>query len=327
MFIVPVVFRLCGITVQFAFLAYVGHGWQVPYSMQDSQSKGLAQSRTLLKMTPPCQPLAVLLLAFEPATAFNPLPSLQSCQHCRPVTHRGCCPPALRMTETAPALRAPKLSRRAAVTTAFASVLAGLLPHQAIADENGLAYAYFTAGDPRFLEKGFDNIKYKGVAGCEVGSLTTADGAIPAIKVFYKAEKVSYKRVLGAFWRNIDPTNAVEQFGVKGPTIVWVASDEEKAAAEASREKLDASTQYKSKTFGPMFKGRPIKTEIRALAGEWQKGPDEDQAWYKQDERAYKKAIQKNKRERWFDDAYEAVTLRVARSLSKSDKACPVRTR
>ena len=55
-----------------------------------------------------------------------------------------------------------------------------------------LATAYFSAGDPRFMQPVFDEVKYKGVKKCEVGTL----GDVPAVRVSYDPAKVSYKYVL-----------------------------------------------------------------------------------------------------------------------------------
>ena len=50
-----------------------------------------------------------------------------------------------------------------------------------------LATAYFSAGDPRFMQPVFDEVKYKGVKKCEVGTL----GDVPAVRVSYDPAKVS----------------------------------------------------------------------------------------------------------------------------------------
>ena len=55
-----------------------------------------------------------------------------------------------------------------------------------------LATAYFSAGDPRFMQPVFDEVKYKGVKKCEVGTL----GDVPAVRVSYDPAKVSYQYVL-----------------------------------------------------------------------------------------------------------------------------------
>ena len=86
-----------------------------------------------------------------------------------------------------------------------------------------LATAYFSAGDPRFMQPVFDEVKYKGVKKCEVGTL----GDVPAVRVSYDPAKVSYKYVVGTFWRSCDPTSA-EQFG-EGPssaTVIWATEEQ-----------------------------------------------------------------------------------------------------
>lgn len=194
------------------------------------------------------------------------------------------------------------LSRRAAVVHAAAAATAAAIPGSAHAGD--LAVATFSAGDPRFLQPTFDELRYLGIKRSEVGKV----GATPAIRVTYDPGKVAYQRVVGAFWRSCDPT-AAAQFGDQGPTIIWVSSDEEKKIAEESKRRLQLSTEFRSPTFGPMFQGRPILTEIRPLAAEWEPGLEEDQDWYRNSEKAYEKARQKTGREKWFKDAYKPVTV------------------
>ena len=113
--------------------------------------------------------------------------------------------------------RQPQLSatpRRAVLALAPLLASFGTLPAHA---DDGLASATFTAGDPRFLQPVFDEIKYMGVKGAEVGSV----GEIKAVRVTYDANKVPYKKIVGTFWRSCDPT-AEAQFGDQGPTIIWV---------------------------------------------------------------------------------------------------------
>ena len=162
--------------------------------------------------------------------------------------------------------------------------------------------AYFSAGDPRFLQPAFEEIKYLGVKNVEVGSLAT----VPAVQVTYDARKLRYQRLLGAFWRGCDPTNGETQFGQPGPPIVWVASDGERAIAQKSRDLLNAATRYTSPTFGPMFKGRPIQAEIRDVpdltVDGWIAAPEADQGWYLKEAPAFEKAKKKSGRAAWFEE-------------------------
>ena len=71
-------------------------------------------------------------------------------------------------------------------------LLLGAFPAPPAAAAAELATAYFSAGDPRFLQPVFDEVKYKGVKKCEVGTL----GDLPAVRVSYDPAKVPYKYVL-----------------------------------------------------------------------------------------------------------------------------------
>lgn len=208
-----------------------------------------------------------------------------------------------------PALELPVLATRraalhAAVAAAAASSFPATLTRPAFAADE-LATAIFSGGDPRFMQPAFDEIRYLGLKSSEVGTI----GGVPAIKVAYDAGKLSYKRLVGTFWRSCDPTSKDSQFGDPGPTIIWTGNDEEKAIAEESRRRLQLATEYKSSTFGPMYKGRPIQTEIRPLSGEWAAAPEADQAWYKAQPDKYAKARQKTGRTKWFEEAFKPVTV------------------
>lgn len=200
-------------------------------------------------------------------------------------------------------------SRRAVLRLAPSLLASVLLAPPLLARAEGeklpLATAYFSAGDARFTQPVFDDIKFLGVESAQVGKL----GSVPALRVTYDPNKVSYKRIVGTFWRSCDPTRA-DQFGDAGPTIVW-ASEADKEVAEKSRFRLQKATEYKiDPTNPPMYKGRPILTEIRPLVeDEWALGPDVDQDWYTKEEKAYEKARKKTGREKWFEDAFKPVTV------------------
>lgn len=194
-------------------------------------------------------------------------------------------------------------TRRTALRLATTAAVGLALPrHAAFAAEE--ATATFSAGDPRFLQPVFDDIKYLGIRRCEIGRL----GGTPAIRVAYDPSKVSFKRIVGAFWRSCDPTSK-DQFGDSTPAVVWAAGDAELKAAEESRRRLQLSTEYRSSTFGPMYRGRPVLAEVRPLAGVWEPSAHEDQGWYKAEPKAYERARKKSGRAKWFEDAYKPVTV------------------
>lgn len=80
-------------------------------------------------------------------------------------------------------------------------------------------------------------------------------GHYEVVRIEYDPAKVSYKKLLDVFWRNIDPLDADGQFCDKGPqyrAAIFYSNDEEKRLAEASKAELDASKRL----------GQPIVTEI-----------------------------------------------------------------
>ncbi|HEX8076737.1 MAG TPA: peptide-methionine (S)-S-oxide reductase MsrA [Chthoniobacterales bacterium] len=78
-----------------------------------------------------------------------------------------------------------------------------------------------------------------------------------AIEVTYDPAQISYDQLLDIFWRNINPTQADGQFhdiGLSYQAAIYYRTDEEKKAAEASKEKLAKSGKFT----------KPIVTEILA---------------------------------------------------------------
>lgn len=76
-----------------------------------------------------------------------------------------------------------------------------------------------------------------------------------AIEVTYDPAQISYAQLLDIFWRNINPTQADGQFhdiGLSYQAAVYFANEEEKKAAEASKENLAKSGKF----------SQPIVTEI-----------------------------------------------------------------
>ncbi len=76
-----------------------------------------------------------------------------------------------------------------------------------------------------------------------------------AVEVRYDPAKISYGDLLEVFWRQIDPTDSGGQFADRGSqykTAIFYQTDEEKQAAQASKDSLQQSA---------IFDG-PIQTEI-----------------------------------------------------------------
>ena len=79
----------------------------------------------------------------------------------------------------------------------------------------------------------------------EVSSGTT--GHYEAVQITFDPSKVSYERLLDLFWRQIDPTDQGGQFADRGSqyrTAIFYHSEEQKAIAEKSKEKLERSGKF-----------------------------------------------------------------------------------
>ena len=76
-----------------------------------------------------------------------------------------------------------------------------------------------------------------------------------SIEISYDPAKISYEQLLDIYWRQIDPTQGDGQFTDIGPSYraaIFYGNAEEKQIAEASKEKLARSGNFK----------KPIVTEI-----------------------------------------------------------------
>ncbi len=76
-----------------------------------------------------------------------------------------------------------------------------------------------------------------------------------SLEVTYDPAKISFDQLLDIYWKQINPTQGDGQFTDVGPSYraaIFVANDEEKKIAEASREKLGRSGKF----------DQPIVTEI-----------------------------------------------------------------
>ena len=80
----------------------------------------------------------------------------------------------------------------------------------------------------------------------QVSSGTT--GHKEAVKIIYDPERVSYKKLVEKFWRQIDPTDDEGQFADKGQqyrTAIYYKTPEEKEIAEKSKPDLEKSGRFK----------------------------------------------------------------------------------
>jgi peptide methionine sulfoxide reductase msrA/msrB len=111
----------------------------------------------------------------------------------------------------------------------------------------------------------------------EVGGGST--GHTEAIQVIYDPEEVSYEDLLQVFWRQIDPTDAGGQFVDRGSQYrpeIFYHDEQQREAAQRSRDELDASGRY----------DKPIATPITAYK-EFYLAEEYHQDFYKKDPGRY----------------------------------------
>lgn len=129
-----------------------------------------------------------------------------------------------------------------------------------------LEKATFAGGCFWCLEPVFD--KLPGVISTQVGYTgggkenptyeevsTGKTGHAEALELLYDRPKIAYSKLLDAFWRSIDPTDAGGQFADRGSqyrTAIFYHNEGQRGEALASKEKLEKSGRF----------ARPLVTEI-----------------------------------------------------------------
>ncbi|OYQ65038.1 peptide-methionine (S)-S-oxide reductase MsrA [Aerococcus sp. 1KP-2016] len=131
----------------------------------------------------------------------------------------------------------------------------------------------------------------------EVCSGTT--GHTEAVEVVFDNETISYSELLDIYWQQTDPTDAMGQFVDRGDSYrpeIFVNSQEQAEAAQASKEALDASGRF----------SKPVLTKITEASTFW---PAEDyhQQFYQKNPAHYKRYAELSGRKTFIKDAWEEV--------------------
>lgn len=137
-----------------------------------------------------------------------------------------------------------------AAAAAAAALVAGAAPAA-----SGLKTAVFAGGCFWSVEKGFEATPgvVGAVSGYAGGSSTNPtyenhSGHLEAVRVTYDPSKISYARLVDAYYHNIDPTDPHGQICDKGPSYklaIFAATPEERAVAEAARAKYEKQLRAK----------------------------------------------------------------------------------
>jgi len=112
----------------------------------------------------------------------------------------------------------------------------------------------------------------------EVSSGST--GHVEAVQVYYNPSKISYERLLDAFWRHIDPTDPGGQFVDRGSqyrSVIFYHDEEQRRLAEKSKEALAKSGRF----------DKPIVTEIIKFT-KFYEAEEYHQDYYKKNPLRYK---------------------------------------
>jgi peptide methionine sulfoxide reductase msrA/msrB len=172
-------------------------------------------------------------------------------------------------------------------------------PHTSHADPHGsqgggapddAAVATFAGGCFWCMEASFEKLDgvYSVVSGFTGGSerdpvyekvSAGRTGHAEAIRVYYDPSRVEYRRLLHAFWQEIDPTDSGGQFADRGSqyrTAIYWHDDEQRRLAEASRDELQREGPFE----------QPIVTEI-VKAGPFYPAEDYHQDFYKKNPPRY----------------------------------------
>ncbi len=121
--------------------------------------------------------------------------------------------------------------------------------------EDGQKVAIFAGGCFWCVESDFDKIPgvIATTSGYIGGSVTrpsykqvsyTETGHYEAVHIVYDPEKVSYDKLLTAFWHSVDPTDDGGQFcdrGTSYKSAVFAVDDAQREAAESSKDALEAA--------------------------------------------------------------------------------------
>ena len=159
------------------------------------------------------------------------------------------------------------------------------------ADPSALAKAFFAGGCFWCMEEVFEKVPgvisvTSGYMGGRVENPSYEQvsgggtGHAEAVEVSYDPQKVSYAKLLDAFWRNVDPVTANAQFcdhGSQYRAVIFYQTDAEKRLAEESKRTLEQSKRF----------AQPIETEL-VMASRFYAAEDYHQDFYKKNPIRYK---------------------------------------
>jgi len=154
-----------------------------------------------------------------------------------------------------------------------------------------LGKAYFAGGCFWCMEEVFEKVEgvlsaTSGYMGGTVSNPTYEEvsagrtGHAESVEVVYDPAKVSYQKLLDAFWHNVDPITPNAQFcdhGNQYRSAIFFQTDEEKRASDSSKQVIEQSRRFKE----------PIVTQI-VMAPQFYPAEEYHQDFYKKNPVRYK---------------------------------------
>ena len=171
----------------------------------------------------------------------------------------------------------------------FALLASG--PSSTVQAASASAKAYFAGGCFWCMEEAFEKVDgvtavISGYMGGTVASPTYEEvsagrtGHAESVEVTYDPTRVTYQKLLEAFWHNVDPLTPNAQFcdhGSQYRSAVFYSSDEEKRQAEESKAAIEQSKKFPS----------PIVTQL-VPSSTFYPAEDYHQDYYKKNPLRYK---------------------------------------
>jgi peptide-methionine (S)-S-oxide reductase len=151
--------------------------------------------------------------------------------------------------------------------------------------------AYFAGGCFWCMEEVFEKVEgvlsaTSGYMGGTVSNPTYEEvsagrtGHTESVEVVYDPAKVSYPKLLEAFWRNVDPITPNAQFcdhGNQYRSAIFFQTEDEKRASDSSKQVIEQSRRFKE----------PIVTQI-VMAPQFYPAEEYHQDFYKKNPIRYK---------------------------------------
>lgn len=122
-------------------------------------------------------------------------------------------------------------------------------------------------------------------------------GHLEVVEITFDPAVFSYERLLEIYWMQINPTDDGGQFHDRGEsysTAIFYHSDDQRVAAEQSREDLATSGRFK----------KPIVTKIRP-AETFYRAEEYHQDYYKKEEAHYKEDRVKSGRDEYISSHWD----------------------